>query len=149
MLKDKLELALAALELDAVADSDYGKTGCHLEVTAQPGAMPGVAQAMLAQGCFLESLTAVDTSPEVFTLVYHFANFWELCRTVVHATLPKDAAAPSISHIYSGADWYEREVYDLFGIKFAGHPNLKRLLLPEDADIHPLLKNFGAPQGND
>jgi NADH-quinone oxidoreductase subunit C len=51
--------------------------------------------------------------------------------------------------VYPGADWYEREVYDLFGIKFAGHPNLKRLLLPEDADFHPLLKDFGAEPGND
>jgi NADH-quinone oxidoreductase subunit C len=149
MLRAKIQLALAALELDAVAPGDYAKTGCHLEVTAQPGAMPGVAQAMLAQGCFLESLTAVDVSPEAFSLVYHFASFQELCRTVVHASLNKGAQAPTISHVYPGADWYEREVYDLFGIKFAGHPNLKRLLLPEDADFHPLLKDFGAPQGND
>jgi NADH-quinone oxidoreductase subunit C len=116
--------------------------------------MPAVAQAMLDQGCFLESLTAVDLR-ESFTLVYHFASFDELCRTVVHASLTKEtkeakgAQAPTISLVYPGADWYEREVYDLFGIKFAGHPNLKRLLLPEDADFHPLLKDFGAEPGND
>ena len=148
MLKDNITKALASLNLDQVADGDYAKTGYHLEVTARPDQMPAVAQAMLDQGCFLESLTAVDLR-ESFTLVYHFANFSELCRAVVHASLPKGAQAPTISHIYPGADWYEREVYDLFGIKFAGHPNLKRILLPEDADFHPLLKDFGAEAAND
>ncbi|HEY9074736.1 MAG TPA: NADH-quinone oxidoreductase subunit C, partial [Desulfobaccales bacterium] len=137
MLKDNLTKALAPLGLGQVADGDYAKTGYHLEVTARPDQMPAVAQAMLDQGCFLESLTAVDLR-ESFTLVYHFANFYELCRTAVHASLTKDAKgaqAPTISKVYPGADWYEREVYDLFGIKFAGHPNLKRILLPDDADF--------------
>jgi len=148
MLKDNLTKALAPLGLSQVADGDYAKTGYHLEVAARPDQMPAVAQAMLDQGCFLESLTAVDLR-ESFSLVYHFANFTELCRTVVHASLDKGAQAPTISHVYPGADWYEREVYDLFGIKFAGHPNLKRILLPEDADFHPLLKDFGAEAAND
>ena len=154
MLKDKIKAALAPLDLAQVNDGDYSKTGYHLEVAAAPGQMPAVAQAMLDQGCFLESLTAVDLR-ESFTLVYHFASFDELCRTVVHASLTKEAEeaqgaqAPTISQVYPGADWYEREVYDLFGIKFAGHPNLKRLLLPEDADFHPLLKDFGAQPKND
>ena len=148
MLKDNLTKALAPLDLAQVADGDYAKTGYHLEVAARPDQMPAVAQAMLEQGCFLESLTAVDLR-ESFTLVYHFANFYELCRTVVHASLAKGAQAPTISQVYPAADWYEREVYDLFGIKFAGHPDLKRILLPDDADFHPLLKDFGAEAAND
>lgn len=148
MLKDKIKEAMAPLDLEQVADGDYAKTGYHLEVAARPQQMPEVAQAMLAQSCFLESLTAVDLR-ESFSLVYHFANFEELCRTVVHASLAKGVQAPTISQVYPAADWYEREVYDLFGIKFAGHPNLKRILLPEDADFHPLLKDFGAEAAND
>jgi NADH-quinone oxidoreductase subunit C len=154
MLMDRLKAALAPLKLAQVSDGDYAKTGCHLEVAAAPGQMPAVAQAMLEAGCFLESLTALDW-PESFTLVYHFASFTELCRTVVHASLAKEGQeaqwvqAPTISGVYAGANWYEREVYDLFGIKFAGHPNLKRLLLPEDADFHPLRKDFGADAGHD
>lgn len=148
MLKDNLTEALAPLGLEQVADGDYAKTGYHLEVAARPQQLPDVAQAMLDQGCFLESLTAVDLR-DSFTLVYHFANFSELCRTVVHASLAKGTQAPTISRVYPAADWYEREVYDLFGIKFAGHPNLKRILLPDDADFHPLLKDFGAEAAND
>jgi NADH-quinone oxidoreductase subunit C len=149
MLIDKIQKALAPLNLEKVAPGDYLKTGYHLEVAATPEQLPALAQAMLGEGCFLESLTAVDTSREAFTLVYHFAHFQELCRTAVHASLAKEAEAPTISQVYPGADWYEREVYDLFGIRFAGHPNLTRILLPEDADFHPLLKDFGAPEGND
>jgi NADH-quinone oxidoreductase subunit C len=148
MLKDNLQKALASLDLEKMAEGDYAKTGYHLEVAAQPAQMPAVAQAMLDAGCFLESFTAVDL-PESFDLVYHFASYEELCRTVVHVPLGKMKGMPTISHIYPGADWYEREVFDLFGIHFFDHPNLKRLLLPEDADFHPLLKNFGASQGND
>ena len=103
---------------------------------------------MLDQGCFLESLTAVDLR-ESFDMVYHFASFSELCRTVVHVGLGKKKGMPTLARIYPGADWYEREVFDLFGIHFFGHPNLKRLLLPEDADFHPLLKDFGASESND
>jgi NADH-quinone oxidoreductase subunit C len=148
MLKDNLKKALASLNLEKVAEGDYDKTGYHLEVAAQPAQMPEVAQAMLAADCFLESFTAVDLV-ESFDLVYHFASFSELCRTAVHVPLGKKKGMPTISHLYSGADWYEREVFDLFGIHFFNHPNLKRLLLPEDADFHPLLKDFGATQGND
>ena len=89
MLKDKIQAALAPLNLAQVSDGDYAKTGYHLEVAAAPGQMPAVAQAMLDAGCFLESLTAVDLR-ESFTLVYHFASFDELCRTVVHASLAKE-----------------------------------------------------------
>ncbi|MFA4903832.1 MAG: NADH-quinone oxidoreductase subunit C [Desulfobaccales bacterium] len=148
MLKDTLKKALAPLGLENVADGDYAKTGCHLEVTAQPTQMVEVAQAMLDAGCFLESFTAVDF-PEAFDLVYHFASFDELCRTAVHVPLGKKKGMYTISQIYPGADWYEREVFDLFGIHFFNHPNLKRLLLPEDADFHPLLKDFQAGPGND
>jgi NADH-quinone oxidoreductase subunit C len=144
MLIDSIPKALAPLNLEKVAPGEYAKTGYHLEVAATPEQMPAVAQALLKEGCFLESLTAVHTSKEAFTLVYHFASFHELCRTAVHAALPVGSEAPTISRVIPGADWYEREVYDLFGIKFAGHPNLKRLLLPEDADFHPLLKEFPA-----
>jgi NADH-quinone oxidoreductase subunit C len=148
MLKDNLKKALASLNLEKVAEGDYDKTGYHLEAVAQPAQMPEVAQAMLAADCFLESCTAVDLV-ESFDLVYHFASYTELCRTAVHVPLGKKKGMPTISHLYPGADWYEREVFDLFGIHFFNHPNLKRLLLPEDADFHPLLKEFGESQGND
>ncbi len=57
----------------------------------------------------------------------------------------EEPRVPSVVDLYSGADWYEREVYDLFGVIFEGHPNLKRILLPEEYDRgHPLRKSFKA-----
>ena len=141
MIRDNIQKALAPLNLEQVEPGDYAKTGYHLEATAAPEQMPEVAKAMLSLGCFLESLTGLHY-PEHFTLVYHFNNFGELCRTAVHVKVPLDQEAPTISHIYPGANWYEREAYDLYGIRFADHPDLRRILLPFEADFHPLLKKF-------
>ena len=52
---------------------------------------------------------------------------------------------PSIASIYPAADWHEREAYDMYGVRFIGHPNLERILLPQDADFHTLLMDFGRP----
>jgi NADH-quinone oxidoreductase subunit C len=128
---------------DKLAEVDYAATGCHVRAEAQPDQMPAVAAAMLDQKFYLESLTALDLV-ESFEVVYHFASFYELCRTVVHVPLAVGVEAPTISTVYPAADWYEREVWEMFGITFAGHPNLKNLILPEDADFHPLLKDFVA-----
>ena len=57
--------------------------------------------------------------------------------------LPPEATAFTLSAIYPEAIWLEREVFDLFGIRFLGHPNLKRILQPDDATIFPLRKTFG------
>jgi NADH:ubiquinone oxidoreductase subunit C len=55
-----------------------------------------------------------------------FASYYELCRTVVHVPLPVGTEVPTISTIYPGADWFEREVFEMFGIIFSGHPDLKK-----------------------
>jgi len=69
----------------------------------------------------------------------------ELCRVVIRCRLDRDEPEIStISGIIPGADWHERETHDFFGIVFTGHPDLSPLLLPEDADFHPLRKDFKA-----
>jgi NADH dehydrogenase I D subunit len=97
----------------------------------------------------LEDLTAIDESarrarPEDhgFSLVYHLLSFDTASRLRIRSGLPSsDPAARSICDIWPSANWYEREVYDMFGIRFQGHPNLQRLILPHDWEGHPLLKS--------
>ncbi|MGV1099991.1 NADH-quinone oxidoreductase subunit C [Thiovibrio sp. JS02] len=80
---------------------------------------------------------------EEMEVVYDFNNFAEFCRVVLRTRVPRgNPEVPTISHIYAGANWHERETHDFFGIKFVGHPYLVPLLLPEDADFHPLKKDF-------
>ncbi|HPX61091.1 MAG TPA: NADH-quinone oxidoreductase subunit C [Deltaproteobacteria bacterium] len=78
-------------------------------------------------------------------VVYDFNRYDDFCRISMRVRVPRSTPClPTISAIYSGADWHERETHDFFGIRFEGHPNLVPLLLPEDADFHPLLKDFKA-----
>lgn len=96
----------------------------------------------------LEDLTAVDETarrrrPEhELTLVYHLLSFERAGYLRVKAPLP-DAATepPSITGLWPAANWYEREVFDMFGVRFAGHPDLRRILMPEGWQGHPLRKS--------
>jgi NADH-quinone oxidoreductase subunit C len=75
--------------------------------------------------------------------VYDYFHPLAPLRVAVRARVPRsEPELPTISAVFPGADWHERETHDFFGIRFAGHPNLTPLLLPEDADYHPLRKDF-------
>ena len=98
----------------------------------------------------LDDLTAVDESarrerqdyPD-YTLVYQLLSFESAARVRLKVDLHgAEPVAPSITGLWPGADWYEREVFDLFGIRFAGHPRLRRLLMPHDWEGHPLRKSY-------
>ncbi len=95
----------------------------------------------------LEDLTAVDeryrSAPpdHQFTIVYHLLSF--SAPGYLRVKVPMVGAypeVPSITGVWSSADWYEREVYDMFGIRFGGHPNLRRILMPNNWPGHPLRK---------
>ncbi len=92
----------------------------------------------------LISLTAVDRG-EALEVVVHLARSNDLQRAVVKALVDlNEPSLPSLCSLWPAANWHERECFDLFGITFTGHPNLKRILLREDFSGHPLRKNFQA-----
>ena len=141
---------LAEFEPDELNEKDPKKSGIHCEAVLSQGRLSEAAGQFLARGYFLESLAAVDFA-ECIELAYHF-NRWDVSeRICVKALVSKtDNAAPSLTGVYKAADWLEREVHDMFGVRFEGHPGLKRLLLPESSTIFPLLKSFkGEPAGSD
>jgi NADH-quinone oxidoreductase subunit C len=78
-----------------------------------------------------------------FALVYHLHSLTENFRIRLKAFLPKeDLKIDSITSIFSGADWLERETYDFYGIKFIGHPNLKRILNEDSMDYFPMRREY-------
>ncbi|PKM82635.1 MAG: NADH-quinone oxidoreductase subunit C [Firmicutes bacterium HGW-Firmicutes-14] len=88
------------------------------------------------------NLSAVEY-PENFTVVYHLNSLTYLHKVTVKVELDKgNPQMPSISSVWKAADCMEREEYDLMGIVFTGHPNLKRILLADDFVGHPLRKDF-------
>ncbi|ADG07517.1 NADH-quinone oxidoreductase subunit C [Kyrpidia tusciae] len=91
---------------------------------------------------YLNDLHAVDLGGE-FRVNYFLESFTHGHMLAVSVTVPRDnPRVPSVTEIWPTADWHEREAYDLFGILFVGHPNLKRILLPEDWEGHPLRKDY-------
>jgi NADH-quinone oxidoreductase subunit C len=86
-------------------------------------------------------LTAIDrlTREDRFELVYLFYSLDQ--HTWLRLKARTDAQAPSITDGVPGANWYEREVFDLFGIEFQGHPDLRRIMLPDDWQGHPLRRS--------
>ena len=81
---------------------------------------------------------------KVFELVYHFAHPEIGKRLRVKVALEEGETVASICSEYRSANWFEREAFDMFGIKFAGHPNLRRILCHEDFVGHPLRKDYPA-----
>ncbi|HEX6972045.1 MAG TPA: NADH-quinone oxidoreductase subunit C, partial [Limnochordia bacterium] len=78
-----------------------------------------------------------------FEVVYHFLALPAHRRVRLRVPVPEEhPIVPTISHLWPSANWAEREVYDLFGIRFEGHPNLQRIVLPADWQGHPLRKDY-------
>ncbi len=102
------------------------------------------------EGCnFLASLTAVHRidqhQMEVVAHLYRVESDAPLAvRVRLRTTLPDQVGVelPSVSDVWRTAEWHEREVYDMFGVRFTGHPDLRRILMTDDYDGHPLRKDF-------
>ena len=93
----------------------------------------------------LSSVTGVDRFPAEprFEVVYHVQHIAGKQRLRIKARLPGgNPEIESIVSVYRSADWYERETFDLFGIRFLNHPDLRRIMMPEDWEGYPLRKDY-------
>jgi NADH-quinone oxidoreductase subunit C len=93
---------------------------------------------------FLEDLTAVDwPKRNVIEVVYHLLSYPHRHTFTLKVEADRTApSVPTVEGVWKTANWFEREVYDLFGVEFPGHPDLRRLLLPDDWVGHPLRKDY-------
>ena len=97
----------------------------------------------------LMCLSGVDlgVKEENLEIVYHLFSMTHRHTVVLKTILPKeDPHIPSVEHIWKTANWHEREAYDLYGITFEGHSDLRRILMPEDWEGYPLRKDYKDPE---
>jgi NADH-quinone oxidoreductase subunit C len=129
---------------DAILDANFDRD--ELTLTIARDEIRAAASVVQQAGYnFLEDVTCVDWYPSEprFHVVYHIVSF--SLKQRVRLVAPVDSLDPSIDSItpvWPSADFYEREVWDLFGVRFNGHPNLRRIMMPDEWEGYPLRKDY-------
>ncbi len=120
----------------------------ELNVDVAPANIVGFAEFLKTDPtCRFSSLvdiTGVDypERPKRFDVVYHFLSMYQNHRVRLRMGIREDDMVPSITDVHPSANWFEREVFDMFGILFSGHPDLRRILTDYGFRGHPLRKDF-------
>jgi NADH-quinone oxidoreductase subunit C len=150
MLADNLldlptAVALEAFDSQSLMGGKLDRGEVTLEIA--PAAIARVCAFLKNERRFvrLSTVTAVDWFPQEprFEVVYHLHSVQANERLRLKCRLSGNAPEiDSVTQVWRSADWYEREVFDLFGIRFAGHPDLRRIMMPDDWEGHPLRKDY-------
>ena len=120
----------------------------ELTVTIAPTSVVAFVEFLKSDGaCQFSSLvdiTAVDypQRSKRFDVIYHFLSMYQNHRIRLRVQIREDEMVPSIIDVHPSSNWFEREIFDMFGILFADHPDLTRILMPEDWEGHPLRKDY-------
>jgi NADH-quinone oxidoreductase subunit C len=150
MISESLEDDLVVTALAASFGDAIESAALILDQTViyvAPGSIAAVCQSLRDEHGFnrVSSVTAVDWFPQEprFEVVYLVHSTANQTRLRLKARLGGDLARiHTVTSVWPGANWYEREVFDLFGIEFTGHPDLRRIMMPDDWQGHPLRKDF-------
>jgi len=137
---------IALKQPDAVADTSiaFGELTITVSASSLPDFVRFLKTDETCRFSTLVDITAVDY-PERrsrFEMVYHFLSMYRNQRIRIKAAIREDEMVPSIIDVHPSANWFEREVFDMFGILFSGHPDLRRILTDYGFRGHPLRKDF-------
>ncbi len=136
--------AILAWNSEALTDARFDRN--ELTLSFEPEQICAAARAVQAAGYnFFEDMTAVDWFPASprFQLSYHILSHQYKEYIRLRVLLKGDEPSiESLTPVWPSANFYEREVFDLFGIRFDGHPNLRRIMMPDDWQGHPLRKDY-------
>jgi NADH-quinone oxidoreductase subunit C len=137
--------AVEAFDSDAVLAGKFDKGELTLEIA--PAKIVSVCGFLKFDQKFirLSTVTAVDRYPGEprYEIVYHLHSIERNERLRLKARLSgAEPVIDSVTSVWRGANWYEREVFDLFGVTFTGHPDLRRIMMPDDWEGHPLRKDY-------
>ncbi|WP_430449231.1 NADH-quinone oxidoreductase subunit C [Rhodophyticola sp.] len=137
---------IAEKQADAVigTDIDFGELTVEVTATEVESFVEFLKNDRSCGFSTLVDITAVDypTRDKRFDLVWHFLSMYQNHRIRIRAHVRADQIVPSITSVHPSANWYEREVFDMFGILFSGHPDLRRILTDYGFRGHPLRKDF-------
>jgi NADH-quinone oxidoreductase subunit C len=148
MLPDNLReravaAAVEAFDADAIQGGKYDREELTLDIA--PAKIASVCGFLKYDQKFvrLSSVTAVDRYPAEprFEIVYHLHSIERNERLRLKAKIAGEEIE-TVTTVWRGANWYEREVFDLFGIRFTGHPDLRRIMMTDDWEGHPLRKDY-------
>jgi len=144
-MEKKLQISVQTLENEFGAIASETRGEVSLFVLAER--IIAVCQQVQGQGFeLLSAMTAVDYWPQEnprFHVVYEFTSVSKNLRLEIRVPVPGlNPSLPTVSGIYRNANWRERELWDMFGIRFEGHPDLRRILMPADWEGHPLRKDY-------
>ncbi len=142
-------------QLDLLLGSSLGEfiTGDHIahgelniETTAENiiALVDGLKRNRMFEYTTLVDITAIDYPDRQarFSVVYHFLSMTQNQRIRIHLQIADGESVPSLCELHPSANWFEREVFDMFGIGFSGHPDMRRILTDYGFEGHPLRKDF-------
>jgi len=136
--------AILAWDTFALADAKFDRGELTLTIAADK-IRAAAATVQVAGYNFFEDVTAVDWFPSSprFQLSYHIVSHTYKERIRLRVLVDGEApSVESITSVWTAANFYEREVFDLFGIRFEGHPDLRRIMMPDEWQGHPLRKDY-------